>query len=86
VLYTVTDIVIFAVLASAVNVFIEENTEPPSVFIDDAEEVPYTSFELLRARTFILYVVFGVSPVILLLALVPLVVLKFVHEVPLFVE
>lgn len=39
-LYTVTDIVIFAVALSAVKVLIEEITEPPSVFTDDAAEVP----------------------------------------------
>ena len=39
-LYTVTDIVISAVALSAVKVFTEEITEPPSVFTDDAAEVP----------------------------------------------
>ena len=39
-LYTVTDIVIFAVAASAVNALTEEITEPPSVFTDEVEEVP----------------------------------------------
>ena len=39
-LYTVTDIVISAVALSAVKVLIDDITEPPSVFTDDAAEVP----------------------------------------------
>ena len=85
-LYTVTDIVIFAVAASAVKVLTEDITEPPSVFTDEAEEEPYTWLLFLRARTLILYVVFGVSPVIAFEAVVPSVVLKFVQVEPPSIE
>ena len=74
-MYTVTDIVIFAVAASAVKALTEDITEPPSVFTEEAAEEPYTWLVFLRARTLILYVVFGVSPVIAFEAVVPLVVL-----------
>ena len=53
-MYTVTDIVIFVVAASAVNALTEDITEPPSVFTEEAAEEPYTWLVFLRARTLIL--------------------------------